>query len=104
MTDAVCPVLPAAELTGGATRSAAITASAAIAPVMPEAVTTDPTRQIPRRYGQRTNVVAAHSAASACAPFAPERQTVCRPSHGPRSAPCVESLPDDVIQSVRLEE
>src|SRR3954447_14817341 len=103
MTDAVCPALPAAELTVGATRSAAITASAAIAPVIPEAVTRNPTPQTPCRYRQRTNVLASLSAASACPPFAPERQTGC-PRHGPRSAPGLERLPDDVIQSVRLEE
>jgi hypothetical protein len=41
---------------------------------------------------------------SARAPFAPERQTGCRPLHGPRSASALERVPDNLIQSVRLEE
>jgi hypothetical protein len=47
---------------------------------------------------------AADCPVSACAPVAPERQTGCRPLHGPRSASGFESLPDNVIHSVRLEE
>src|SRR4051812_33585731 len=104
MAEAMCPVLASAALTVGATRSAAITASAAIAPVIPEAVTRSPTHQVPRRYRQRTNVLASLSATSACAPVAPERQAGCRPLHGPRSAPGLGRLPHNVIQTMRLEE
>src|SRR4051794_10220959 len=100
----MCPVLPAAALTVGATRSAAVTANAAIAPAIPEAVTRTPTRWIPLWYSQRTNVLAGLSATSACAPVAPQRQTGGRPLHGLRSASRVERLPDDVIQRVRREE
>lgn len=41
---------------------------------------------------------------SAPAPFAPERQARCRPLHGARSPSGLERLPDNLIQSVRLEE
>ena len=43
-------------------------------------------------------------AVSACAPVAPERQTGCRPLRGMWSVSGFERLPDEVIQSVRLEE
>ena len=37
-------------------------------------------------------------------PVAPERQAGCRPLHGPRSASALERLPDNLVQSVRVEE
>src|SRR3954454_20645914 len=40
---------------------------------------------------------------STCAPFAPLRQAGCGPLHCPRSASGLERLPDDLVQSVRLE-
>jgi hypothetical protein len=41
---------------------------------------------------------------SACAPLAPERETGCRALQGPWSASALERVPDDLIQSVRVEE